>query len=89
MKNMQIFAEEVMPAFREADGKPDYLRAEPLAPRTRAEAAARFGRPQQEARSIVTGSEELIDHRIAHIPEVIGPSMQPEHLGDDREASAG
>jgi len=77
MKNMQIFAEEVMPEFREADGKPDYLREAPPAPQTRTEVSAQLGRPDEEARSIVTGSDELIDHRHAHLAEVIDPSLQP------------
>jgi alkanesulfonate monooxygenase SsuD/methylene tetrahydromethanopterin reductase-like flavin-dependent oxidoreductase (luciferase family) len=89
MKNMQIFSEDVMPEFRAADGKPDYLREEPLAPRTRSEMSARFGRPPEAARSLVTGSDELIDHRIAHIPEVIDPSMPSASPTDKREASAG
>ena len=74
-KNMQIFSEEVMPAFRAADGKPDYLRQEPLAPSTRSELAALKGVPPNPARSLVTGSEKLIDHRVAHLPEVIDHTM--------------
>ncbi|MEE2982802.1 MAG: LLM class flavin-dependent oxidoreductase [Pseudomonadota bacterium] len=93
MKNTQIFAEEVIPEFREADGKPDHLREEPLAPRTRAEFAARYGEPEEPARSIVTGSVELIDHRGAHLPEVIDPTMGDTEgdagPGLDRSASAG
>ena len=88
MKGMQIFAEEIMPEFREADGKPDYLRDEPLAPQTRSEAAARFGRPEEAARSIVSGTDELIDHRVAHLPEVIDPSIEAGSP-DSRKASAG
>ena len=75
-KNMQIFSEEVMPAFRAPDGKPDYLRQEPLAPRTRSELAALKGPPPEPARSLVTGSETLIDHRVAHLPEVIDKTLQ-------------
>lgn len=88
MKNMQIFAEEVMPEFREADGKPDYLREEPPAPRTMTEASAQFGYPAEPARSIVTGSDELVDHRVAHLPEVIDASMVPAKPGKPK-ASAG
>ena len=79
-KNMQIFSEEIMPAFRDADGKPDHLRHEPLAPRTRAEFAAQNGRPPEPARSLVTGSTQLIDHRVAHVPEIIDASLS-EHSG--------
>jgi len=75
MKNMQITAEEVMPEFREADGKPDHLRRDPLSPRTRTELSARRGRPPEEARSKVTGRDDLIDHRFAHLPEEIDASM--------------
>jgi len=71
MKNMQIFAEEVMPAFREADGKPDYLREVEQVPSSVPEVAAARGERGQSARSLVTGAEALIDHRTAHLPEVI------------------
>ena len=74
-KNMQMTAEEVFPEFREADGKPDYLRAEPLTASTRAEFVALNGRPPEEARSKVTGLDDLVDHRFSHIPEVIDASM--------------
>jgi alkanesulfonate monooxygenase SsuD/methylene tetrahydromethanopterin reductase-like flavin-dependent oxidoreductase (luciferase family) len=91
MKNMQIFSEEVMPEFREADGKPDHLRQEPLAPRTLAELAARVGAPPEPARSHVTGSEGLVDHRVAHLPEVIDDSLRGHAWlhGDERPAAAG
>ena len=90
-KNMQIFAEEVMPAFRDADGKPDHLRHEPAAPRTRTELAATKGRPAEAARSMVTGSDHLIDHRVAHLPDVIDDSMRAHDRGaaDGKWASAG
>ncbi len=78
MKNMQIFSEEVMPAFRNTDGKPDYLRMEPLAPRTRAELAAQKGLPEEPARSQVTGGEGWFDHRTTHLPEVIDETLR-EH----------
>ena len=73
-KNMQICAEEVIPEFREADGKPDYLREERLMPYTRAEAAKRFGKPDHAAQSRITGLDELVDHRTSHVPEVIDRS---------------
>lgn len=77
-----------MPEFREADGKPDYLRTDPLAPATRAQMSARFGRPAEPARSMVTGADELIDHRIAHLPEVIDPTMPPSSQPDDQASAA-
>jgi hypothetical protein len=86
---MQIFAEEVMPEFREADGKPDHLRQEPPAPSTHAEFAARFGRPPESARSLVTGGgNALVEHRLAHLPEIIDRTMSQEHT-EQRPASAG
>ena len=89
MKNMQIFSEEVMPEFREADGKPDHLRLEPPAPATRSEFAARMGRPQEAARSLVTGGgNALFDHRLAHVPELIDRTMGREQE-EERPASAG
>jgi hypothetical protein len=84
MKNMQIFAEEVMPEFRDADGKPDYLRDEPLAPVTYSEGAARFGEPEESARSKVTGIDDLIEHRTAHVPEVIDASQIDKAVHDSR-----
>ena len=67
MKNMQIFAEEVMPAFREADGKPDYLRTDRLAPMTTPEFSALVGEPAEHPRARVDGREGLVDLRYAHL----------------------
>lgn len=88
MKNMQMFSEEIMPVFREADGKPDYLREEPNTGLTRTEVTARAGRPGGNPRSVVTGSEDLIEHRMAHLPEVIDETMGKSKSVDDL-ASAG
>lgn len=68
MKNMQIFAEEVMPAFREPDGKPDYLRAARPAPHTTAEFAALQRAPEELPRARVDG-RGLIDLRYAHVED--------------------
>jgi alkanesulfonate monooxygenase SsuD/methylene tetrahydromethanopterin reductase-like flavin-dependent oxidoreductase (luciferase family) len=87
MKNMQMFAEEVIPAFREPDGLPDYQRAAPGSERSHAELAARKGRPPEAARSLVTGGHRLIDHRLAHVAEVIDPTMAEDVR--ERPASAG
>ena len=77
MKHMQIVSEEVMPEFREADGLPDYQRAEPNSQRSRAELAAVKGKPEETARSRVTGGgDRLIEHRLAHVAEVIDPTME-------------
>lgn len=81
MKNMQIFAEEVMPHFREADGKPDYLRTEPVAPATRSgHAAWRQHNLPLPALSRVDGLETHLDHRVGHIAEVIDPSMRGKKI---------
>ena len=89
MKNMQIFAEEVMPEFREADGKPDHLRMEAAAPTTRSEFSARYGQPPQAARSLVSGGgNQLVEHRLAHLPEIIDKTFGPDERGE-RPASAG
>jgi alkanesulfonate monooxygenase SsuD/methylene tetrahydromethanopterin reductase-like flavin-dependent oxidoreductase (luciferase family) len=66
MKNMQIFAEEVMPAFREPDGKPDYLRAGRPAPHTTAEFSALQRAPEELPRARVDG-QGLVDLRYAHV----------------------
>ena len=88
MKNMQICSEEVLPEFREADGLPDYQREKPHSYRSLAELAAVKGRPEETARSLVTGGgDTLIEHRMAHVPEVIDPTM--EQAPAERPASAG
>lgn len=74
MKQMQIFSEEVMPHFRAADGKPEYMRRQRPAPHTVGERAAVFGKPKYAAMSKVTGLDEAIDHRISHLPEIIDRS---------------
>lgn len=79
MKNMQIAAEEVMPEFREADGVPDYQREKANSQRSIAELAAVKGRPEETARSLVTGGgDTLIEHRLAHVSEVIDPTIGRE-----------
>jgi alkanesulfonate monooxygenase SsuD/methylene tetrahydromethanopterin reductase-like flavin-dependent oxidoreductase (luciferase family) len=68
MKNMQIMAEDVMPAFREADGKPNHLRVERAVPVTAAEQAALVGRPKLEP--VVRHPGGDLDTRTGHIAEV-------------------
>ena len=87
MKNMQMYAEEIIPAFREADGLPDYLRSAAPSPRSHAELAARHGAPVESARSIVTGANGLIEHKFAHVAEVIDPTMSGQAA--EQAASAG
>jgi hypothetical protein len=86
MKNMQMFAEEVIPAFREPDGLPDYQRAAPGSERSHAELAAQEP-AARGGRSLVTGGHDLIDHRLAHVAEVIDPTMANDVR--ERPASAG
>lgn len=89
MKNMQIYAEEVIPEFREADGLPDYQRVPPNAPRSRSELAAVEGKPDEPARSRITGAEDrLIEHRLAHVAEIIDETMTHQ-TDEERPASAG
>ncbi len=77
MKNLQIMAEEVIPHFREPDGKPDHLRADRPAPLTSAEHAARSGRPK------IAPVVRLADGRdlptlTGHIPELVaGADTRP------------
>ena len=55
MKNMQMFAEEVMPLFRDRDGKPEYLREEQKIGSTNAERAAQLGEPENPPTAPIQG----------------------------------
>jgi alkanesulfonate monooxygenase SsuD/methylene tetrahydromethanopterin reductase-like flavin-dependent oxidoreductase (luciferase family) len=77
MKGLQIAAEEVIPLFRDRDGKPDYMKVPPLVPGTNAERAAVFGKPKHPAMLKVDGLPASIDHATAHVPEIIDPSFEP------------
>ena len=66
MGAMQLMAETVIPHFRAPDGKPTYMRSEPLAPQTVAEHAAR-DRPALDPQVRLNG--ELTDPRVAHARE--------------------
>jgi alkanesulfonate monooxygenase SsuD/methylene tetrahydromethanopterin reductase-like flavin-dependent oxidoreductase (luciferase family) len=73
MKNQQIMAEEVMPHFREPDGKPDHLRVDRLGPVTAAEHAARVGKPALRPVVRITGADGRtrdLDAITGHVPEV-------------------
>jgi hypothetical protein len=75
-KNMQLFAEEVMPHFRAADGKPGYMKSERLGVHSRGELYAMTGAPKLPPLSRVEGIDaELIDHRTAHLPEIIDRAL--------------
>jgi hypothetical protein len=70
MKCMQIMADEVIPHFREPDGKPSYLRADPPGALTRTEYAATVEKPELRPRARLDG-DGLVETELAHIPEVI------------------
>ncbi len=69
MKNLQIMAEEVIPHFRDPDGKPEYARSERTAPHTVTELAAVYGRPRIEATLRLADGTD-IPTATAHVPEV-------------------
>ena len=69
MKCMQIMAEEVIPHFREPDGKPSYAREEPLAARTRSEQAATVAQPELQPVARLDGGG-LVETKTAYIPEL-------------------
>lgn len=74
MKNTQILAEEVIPHFRDAGGKPSYMAHEPLVPRTTAEQAAVVGEPATPPRvQMDENGAGHVDPRTAYIPEVGEP----------------
>ena len=55
VKNMQMFAEEVIPKFRDADGKPAYMKQERLVGVTNTERAATGGEPEYPPERIGAG----------------------------------
>lgn len=83
MKNMQIFAEEVIPHFRDSEGKPDYMKHDRLVARTHAERVSTIGKPSQPARSMVAGADTLISHTEAHLPELIDPTFNNKKAAAD------
>ena len=70
-KNMYLMAEEVMPHFREADGKPTWGQHPPLAPQTYSEHAATVPRPERMP-TVRWDGDHYLDTTTAHIPEVYG-----------------
>ena len=75
VKNMHIFAEEVIPKFRDADGKPAYMKQPRLIGMTNAERAATGGEPEHPPTSLVQGMDGLADLRYVHLPEKIDESL--------------
>ena len=70
MKCLQIMAEEVIPHFREPDGKPSYARRDRPGAMTLTEHAATVDRPTLRPRARLDG-DGLVETELAHIPEVL------------------
>ncbi len=70
LKNMQLFAEEVIPHFREPDGKPVWAKEERAAPRTEAERSATVPKPPLQPKVRVDG-DRYLDARTGYISEVL------------------
>jgi len=75
-KNMQMFAEEVIPLFREKDGKPDYAREDTLIGATNAERAALMGETKTPPTQAIQGKQGLADLRNIYLPENIDDSLR-------------
>jgi alkanesulfonate monooxygenase SsuD/methylene tetrahydromethanopterin reductase-like flavin-dependent oxidoreductase (luciferase family) len=81
LKNMQIMAEDVMPAFREPGGKPTWAKEDRLGPHTIAENAAQVGRPQPRPLARVDG--RMVDTQLAHLGEAaVVEEREPAPAGD-------
>jgi hypothetical protein len=61
-------AEEVLPHFREPDGKPSWARSEPLGAATLTEQAATVGKPDLQPVARLNGS--LVETRRAYLEEL-------------------
>jgi len=70
-KNMYFMAEEVMPHFREPDGKPDHLRSDRVIPETYSGRAAVLGKPRLRPVVRLSDGRDLPTD-LGHIPEVLG-----------------
>jgi hypothetical protein len=69
MKCMQLMAEEVIPHFREPDGRPSYARGDRPGPMTRTEHFATVGKPELRPRARLDG-RGFADTELAYIPEL-------------------
>ncbi len=69
MKNLQLMAEEVVPHFREPDGRAEHVRLPRPAPETYAEMAALHGRPKLAPVVRLADGRDL-PTALGHIPEV-------------------
>jgi alkanesulfonate monooxygenase SsuD/methylene tetrahydromethanopterin reductase-like flavin-dependent oxidoreductase (luciferase family) len=68
-KNLQIMAEEVIPHFREPDGKPTWAKQDPLGAATVTEQAATVQTPER-APLVHLDGDGLVDARTAYLPEL-------------------
>lgn len=71
-KSMTLFAEEVMPKFRPAGGRPSWDRTERAGYRTISEYGATVQDPQFVPQSVIEGVGP-VDIRTAHVPELRTP----------------
>jgi hypothetical protein len=71
VKNMTLFAEEVMPHFREADGKPVWARAEPPIAGTVAERSATVPKPAHRPKARLDDSGAYVDGVTGWIAEQV------------------
>ena len=83
-KNMHLTAEEVIPHFREPDGKPTWARQDRLGAATVTEQAATVGRPPLKPVARLDGAG-FTDTRTAHVPELADASGN----GAGRKRAAG
>ena len=70
LKNMQLMAEEVIPHFRDPDGKPFWAKEERPVPLTATEQSATIPKPAIQPRARLDG-EGYVDTLLGHIPEVV------------------
>jgi hypothetical protein len=70
VKNLHLMAEEVIPHFRDSDGKPVWAKEDPAIPATYTEQAAAAGKPKVLPRARIEG-DRYLDGLTGHIPEVI------------------
>ena len=75
-KNMYLMAEEVIPHFRDPDGKPTWAQLEPNVPQTLSEYSARYGKPKLQPK-VRLDSGEHIETVTAHVPELSGTWPAP------------
>ncbi len=88
MKNMQIMAEQVMPAFREPDGKPDHLREDRPVAETHSGRAATIAAPALQPVVRLSDGRDL-PTATGHIAEVLADgSTEPPAPPPGADANA-